>query len=64
MQQISRFLYELQYNDAPLRIESAQLKSRVDATNDLTLQVKLSTIYQAPAGQKVAMLGTWTGDYR
>lgn len=57
MWQVSRFLYELQTTDAPLRVETAQIKSRTDGADDLQIQVKLSTIYQPGGAAKVAMAG-------
>lgn len=64
MEQISRFLFELQTSDAPLRVESAQIKSRTDGADDLQLQVKLTTIYQPTSPAKVASAGSRMGDFQ
>ncbi|MGC4034215.1 MAG: hypothetical protein QM754_21255 [Tepidisphaeraceae bacterium] len=63
MQQIGRFLYELQHTDIPIRVTDLNITSRKDATDDLTLSLSLSTIYQGPTPQKVAMTNA-TGSYR
>ena len=64
MRQVSRFLFELQTTDAPLRVESTQLKSRTDGVDDLQLQVKLSTIYQSAGPAKVAFVGQRTENFQ
>ena len=64
MRQISRFLFELQNTNAPLRIETVQIKSRVDGADDLQAQIKLSTIYQQPAPAKIAAAGSRDGSFQ
>jgi len=52
MRAVSRFLWHVETTNIPLRVESLQLTSRKDGADDLSLQVKLSTLY-AP-GQAAA----------
>jgi Tfp pilus assembly protein PilO len=55
MQQISRFLYEVQHASFPVRINDIDITSRKDGTDDLTVSITLATIYQTNAPAKVAL---------
>ncbi|MCX5655797.1 MAG: hypothetical protein NTY65_14255 [Planctomycetota bacterium] len=48
MNAVSRFLWRLETSKVPIRIKELQLGSRKEGTDDLTLQLRLSTLYQAP----------------
>lgn len=54
MSQISRFLWNLQNSDIPIRITDMQIASRKDGTDELTLQIGMATTYLAPAPEKTA----------
>lgn len=51
MQTVARFLHRLEAADMPVRIRELQLASRTDATDDLTMQLRVSTLWdpQRPA---------------
>lgn len=49
MQALGRFLYEIQSADIPVRVVDITVNSRREGTDDLTVQIGLATIYQAPA---------------
>jgi Tfp pilus assembly protein PilO len=51
MEQISRFLFNVQHADVPVKVADLQVNSRKDGTNDLAMSVGLSTIYQTPAAK-------------
>lgn len=55
MQQIGRFLYEIQHASFPVRINDIDITSRKDGTDDLTLSITLATLYQSSAPAKVAV---------
>lgn len=56
MAQISRFLWNLQNSDIPVRITDLQIGSRKDGTDELTLQLGMTTLYLAPPPpEKVAV---------
>jgi hypothetical protein len=48
MAQISRFLWNLQSSDIPIRITDLQIVSRKDGTDELSLQLGMSTTWLAP----------------
>ena len=48
MSQISRFLWNLQSSDIPIRITDLQIASRKDGADELTLQIGMATTYLAP----------------
>ncbi|GIW76873.1 MAG: hypothetical protein KatS3mg104_1936 [Phycisphaerae bacterium] len=52
--QTVRFLYLLQTSTIPLKVMDLQISSRKDGTDDLAIQMGISTIFDAPV-QKVAM---------
>lgn len=53
MDGVSKFLWRAQSASFPVKVLEVQVGSRTDGTNDLALQVKLSTLYRAPQ-QRVA----------
>jgi hypothetical protein len=53
MEGVAKFLWKMQSASFPVKVMEAQLGSRTDGTNDLALQVKISTLYLAPE-QRVA----------
>lgn len=46
MRSISRFLYRLETSEVPVRIQELQISSRTDGTDDLSMQIRLSTIWE------------------
>lgn len=52
MSQISRFLGRIKDSDVPVRIGELQITARKEGTDDLSLQLGISTIYLAPEGEK------------
>ncbi|HUT56433.1 MAG TPA: hypothetical protein VNA25_01010 [Phycisphaerae bacterium] len=52
MNAVARFLWRVETAGIPIRLKELQLGSRKEGTDDLTLQLRLSTIYQA--GQPAA----------
>jgi Tfp pilus assembly protein PilO len=48
MNAISRFMWRLETSKVPIRVKDFQLGARREGTDDLTLQLRLSTLYQAP----------------
>ena len=48
MNAVSRFLWRIETAKVPIRIKDLQVGARKEGTDDLTLQVRLSTLYQAP----------------
>jgi len=46
---VARFLWHLETAEIPIRVETVQLTSRRDGQDDLSLQIKLTTLY-APGG--------------
>jgi hypothetical protein len=48
MRQASRFLQSVQSADIPVRVSDIQIASRKEGTDDLTLNLGLSTIYLPP----------------
>lgn len=46
MRAISRFLYRLETSEIPVRIQELQISSRTDGSDDLTMQIRLSTIWE------------------
>ena len=53
MSAVSRFLWRLETAKIPVRIKELQVGARKEGTDDLTLQVRLSTLY-LPAERPVA----------
>ncbi|MCY3019323.1 MAG: hypothetical protein NTW87_09900, partial [Planctomycetota bacterium] len=47
MEAVARFLWRMHSASFPLKITEFQLGSRTDGTNDLALQLKVSTLYYA-----------------
>lgn len=47
MKAVSRFLWRLETAKAPIRVKEMQLGARKEGSDDLTLQLRLSTLYQA-----------------
>ncbi len=45
---IGRFLYRIQTSEIPMRVTDLQINSRKEGTDDLTLQIGVSTIALAP----------------
>jgi hypothetical protein len=65
MNAVARFLWRLETSKVPIRIKELQLGSRKEGTDDLTLQLRLSTLYQAPeppAPSPAVALAESTGD--
>lgn len=54
MRGVSRFLFEVQNADVPLRVADMQLTSRKEGADDLTLNLGLSTIYLPPEEPRAA----------
>jgi multidrug efflux pump subunit AcrA (membrane-fusion protein) len=52
MSQVSRFLFYVQTGDIPVKMNEVTLASRKDGTDDLSLQVSISTIYEKPEAKK------------
>jgi Tfp pilus assembly protein PilO len=48
MNAVARFLWRLETAKVPVRVKDLQLGSRKEGTDDLTLQLRLSTLYQPP----------------
>jgi len=48
MQSVSRFLWRVESAPLPVRIASLQMGSRKDGADDLSVQLKLTTVYLAP----------------
>ena len=47
MNAVARFLWRVETAGIPIRVKELQLGSRKEGTDDLTLQLRLSTLYQA-----------------
>jgi len=54
MQQVSRFLYAVEVATMPVRVSDLTLSARREGTDELALQVGLSTIYLPPEPPKTA----------
>ena len=64
MNAIARFLWRVETAGMPIRVKELQLGSRKEGTDDLTLQLRLSTLYQAtppPAPTSGAAAASSTG---
>jgi Tfp pilus assembly protein PilO len=48
MHAVSRFLWRLETSKVPIRVKEMQIGARKEGTDDLSLQLRLSTLYQAP----------------
>ena len=48
MNAVAKFLWRLETSKVPIRVKDLQLGSRKEGTDDLSLQLRLSTLYQAP----------------
>jgi hypothetical protein len=48
MNAVSRFLWRLETAKVPIRVKELQLGTRKEGADDLTLQLRLSTLYIAP----------------
>ena len=53
---VSRLLWRIQTSSAPIKISEVQISSRKEGTDDLTFQLRLSTVYSLPAGSSPAGL--------
>jgi len=65
MNAIARFLWRVETAGIPIRLKELQLGSRKEGTDDLTLQLRLSTLYQAtpsPAPTSGAAAARSTGE--
>jgi Tfp pilus assembly protein PilO len=59
MKAISQFLWRIETAKIPLRIKELQLGTRKEGTDDLTIQLRLTTLYQSAAtGTAAASTGT------
>ena len=54
MDSISKLLYRIQTSRVPMRVTDLQITSRREGTDDLSLQLGVSTIFLAPDPQKPA----------
>jgi len=54
MEGVSRLLWRIQTSSAPIRITEVQIRSRTEGADDLTFQLRLSTVYSPPAGSAPA----------
>ena len=64
MNAVARFLWRVETAGIPIRLKELQLGSRKEGTDDLTLQLRLSTLYQAtppPAPTSGAAAASSTG---
>ena len=64
MNAVTKFLWQLETAKVPVRVKELQLGTRKEGTDDLTLQLRLSTLYQAvqpPATSEVAAATATTG---
>lgn len=52
MESISKLLYRIQTSKLPMRVTDLQITARREGTDDLSLQLGVSTIYLAPEPQK------------
>lgn len=52
MSQISRFLGRIKDSDVPVRVGELQITARKEGTDDLSVQLGISTIYLAPDAEK------------
>ena len=50
MAEVSRLLWQIEQSQAPIKIKMLQLGSRKDGTDDLSMQLKVSTIHIPPTG--------------
>jgi len=57
MNAVARFMWRLETSKVPIRVKEFQLGARKEATDDLTLQLRLSTLYQAPEAAAPAATG-------
>ena len=65
MNAVTKFLWQLETAKVPVRVRELQLGTRKEGTDDLTLQLRLSTLYQAvqpPAKSEVAAATATTGE--
>jgi hypothetical protein len=49
MNAVSRFLWRIETSKIPIRVKEMQVGSRKEGADDLTIQLRLSTLYQPPA---------------
>jgi len=54
MSQVGHFLWQLKTAAIPVRVSDVQLTSRKEGTDDLSIQIGISTIYLAPEPQHPA----------
>ena len=65
MNAVTKFLWQLETAKVPVRVRELQLGTRKEGTDDLTLQLRLSTLYQPvqpPATSEVAAATATTGE--
>ncbi len=55
MSRMTRFLHNLQTSKIPLRMSDLQVSARKEGTDDLALQLGVSTIFDAPPPPRVAV---------
>ena len=64
MNAVTKFLWQLETAKVPVRVKELQLGTRKEGTDDLALQLRLSTLYQPvqpPAPSEVAAATATTG---
>jgi len=49
LQAVSSFLYRIETSQLPLRVHELRIAARTEGTDDLTVQIRLSTIWEAAA---------------
>lgn len=64
MSQISQFLWKIQTAPIPVRVTDMQLSARKEGTDDLSLQIGISTLYLAPEPEKKAPTQVAKEDFR
>jgi len=57
MRSVARFLWQVETSTLPVRIREVQLGSRTEGADDLSLQLKLSTLYAGPSAGEPARSG-------
>lgn len=54
MKAVVQFLWQVEHSPLPLRVKELQLGLRKEGVDDMSLQIRLSTVYVAPAKPKQA----------
>lgn len=52
MRAMSSFIYKIETTTLPIRIREVQIASRTDATDDLTMQMRISTLWEDVAATR------------